>query len=89
MGEGFGLDGRLLKRSSESLKKLGGYVDRKISLVNEQKGACENKQHSKRRADSEGADPHDSVPEPTGQVFGSNWVANCAEYYGSADSSGY
>jgi hypothetical protein len=37
----------------------------------------------------EGLNPHDLSPEPTCHVFGSNLVANCAEYYGSAGSSGY
>jgi hypothetical protein len=30
--------------------------------------------------------PHEFSPEPTCHVFGSNLVANCAEYYGSAGS---
>jgi hypothetical protein len=38
---------------------------------------------------SEGADPPRFSPEPTCHVFGSNLVAKCAEYYGSAGSSGY
>jgi len=33
--------------------------------------------------------PHEFSPEPTCHVFGSNLVANCPEYYGSAGSSGY
>ena len=41
------------------------------------------------KCDSEGADPPRFSPEPTCHVFGSNLVANCAEYYGSAGSSGY
>jgi hypothetical protein len=41
------------------------------------------------KRDSEGADPPRFSPEPTCHVFGSNLVANCAEYYGSAGSSGY
>jgi hypothetical protein len=41
------------------------------------------------KSDSEGADPPRFSPEPTCHVFGSNLVANCAEYYGSAGSSGY
>ena len=41
------------------------------------------------RVDSEGADPHDSAPNPLAMFFGSNLVANCADYNGSAGSSGY
>jgi hypothetical protein len=39
--------------------------------------------------ENEGADPPRFSPEPSCHVFGSNLVANCAEYYGSAGSSGY
>jgi hypothetical protein len=38
---------------------------------------------------AKGTDPPRFGPEPTCHVFGSNLVANCAEYYGSAGSSGY
>ena len=41
------------------------------------------------KCDSYGADPPRFSPKPTCHVFGSNLVANCAEYYGSAGSSGY
>jgi hypothetical protein len=38
------------------------------------------------RVKVKGADPPRFSPEPTCHVFGSNLVANCAEYYGSAVS---